>query len=114
MDEEEAFSERTLSDGEIYTDRLENTENPENEEEWEEVRPEESVSQIIRNTDSEANAGSEISVSDTSAAVGSTVWLYFERNPSYASGYNVCKRCSKKFKVSTSVTTLRTHLKVHN
>lgn len=111
MEEEETFSEKTLSDEESNHDQLENIES---EEEWEdEVRPDESVSQVINNTDSEANAGSEMSTSDTSNFQGSTVWLYFDRNPIYASGHNVCKRCSKRFKVSTSVTVLRTHLTTH-
>jgi hypothetical protein len=70
-----------------------------NNREWvDEISPNESVSQISR--------GSEAS----SLTLGSTVWSYFERNPSYAQGFNVCKRCSTKYRLSTSVTTLRKHL----
>ena len=39
--------------------------------------------------------------------------MYFDKNPPYASGYNICKKCNKKFKVTTGVSTLRTHLKTH-
>ena len=42
------------------------------------------------------------------------MWLYFDKSPSNAPGFNVCKRCSKKFKVTTSSSVLRAHLKVHN
>ena len=38
---------------------------------------------------------------------------YFDKNPNDALGYNVCKKCSKKFKITTSVSILRTHLKTH-
>lgn len=31
----------------------------------------------------------------------------------YAQGYNVCKECSKKYKLTSSVTTLRKHLQTH-
>lgn len=100
MEEEiEGFSEKTISGDELNFDQLE----PERE--WaDEIIPDESVSQITCDT------GSEI---DASAITGSTVWLFFDKNPSYAVGYNVCKKCSKKFKVTTSVTTLRSHLKIH-
>lgn len=108
MEEEEIFSEKTLSDEESNHDRLENIDL------WEdEVRPDESVSQVINNTDSEVNANSKMNTSDTSNFKGSTVWLYFDKSQIYASGYNVCKRCTKRFKVSTSVTVLRAHLTTH-
>ena len=97
MEEEiETLSERTLSDKDF------NQFEPEGE--WvDDIIPDESVSQIT--CDTELN--SEINTS------GSTVWLYFEKNPSYALGYNVCKKCSKKFRITTGVITLRSHLKTH-
>ena len=103
MEEEfETLSERTLSGGELNTDQLE----PEGE--WvDDIIPDESISQVTRDTEL---TNSEISAS---TIAGSTVWLYFDKNPSHASGYNVCKKCNKKFKATTSVTTLRTHLKTH-
>lgn len=71
MEEEiEDFSEKTISGDELNFDQLE----PERE--WaEEIIPDESVSQITCDT------GSEI---DASAIMGSTVWLFFDKNPSYA------------------------------
>lgn len=116
MEEEEVFSEKTLSGEEYDSDQLGDTENLESEEVWEDVRPEESASQITRNTDSDVNTGSEMDTSDiidASTITGSAVWLYFDKNPSYATGYNVCRKCSKKYNVSTSVTTLRIHLITH-
>jgi BED zinc finger len=41
------------------------------------------------------------------------VWLYFDKIPPHALGYNVCKKCNKKFSITTGVTTLRGHLKTH-
>lgn len=55
-------------------------------------------------------------ISDSIASIDlsiSSVWMYFDRNPEFAPGYNVCKTCSKKYKQSTSVTTLRKHLQEH-
>jgi hypothetical protein len=96
--EEEIISEETIiGDEELdfeYTD-LDNRE-------WEDdINPNESVSQISQ----DSGASSLIS--------GSSVWLYFDKNPSYALGFNVCKKCSTKYKLSTSVTTLRKHLEKH-
>ena len=100
MEEEiETLSEKTLSD--------DNSNQLEPEGEWvDDIIPDESVSQVAG--DNELN--SEIIASDIS---GSTVWLYFDKSPLYALGYNICKKCNKKFKVTTGVTTLRTHLKTH-
>ncbi|RIA81484.1 hypothetical protein C1645_744484 [Glomus cerebriforme] len=99
MEEEiEDFSEKTMSGDELNFDQFE----PERE--WADIIPDESVSQITCNT------GLKI---DASTITGSTVWLFFDKNLSYAVGYNVCKKCRKKFKVMTSVTTLRSHLKIH-
>ena len=82
-------------------------ENPEeyDTEEWEDVLgPEEQIC-------------SELSALDISNTLGSTVWLYFDKNPSYAPGYNVCKKCSRRYKTTTGVSSLRKHLKntkIHN
>ena len=102
MEEEiETFSEKTLSDEEFNSNQLEL------EGEWvDDIIPEESVSQVTYDKELD----SEIIASDIS---GSTVWLYFDKNLPYASGYNICKKCNKKFKVTTGVSTLRTHLKTH-
>jgi hypothetical protein len=78
-------------------------ENPEeyDTEEWEDVLgPEEQIC-------------SELSALDISNTLGSTVWLYFDKNPSYAPGYNVCKKCSRRYKTTTGVSSLRKHLKIH-
>ena len=71
MEEEEVFSEKTLSDEEEFdSDQLKDTENLETEDEWKDVGPEESASQIIHITDSEVSvADSELNISDLSAAI---------------------------------------------
>ena len=38
-------------------------------------------------------------------------WLYFDKD--HAKSFNVCRICSSKYKVTTSVTILRKHLKKH-
>ena len=40
----------------------------------------------------------------------SSVWKHFDKNPSNLPGYNVCRKCSTKYKVLTGVSTLRKHL----
>ena len=104
---EENFSEKTLSDDELYPEYTE----PEGEWNLDElssqitqVYPDESASQVFHDN-------SEVD-SETSA-VNSTVWLYFDKNPPYAQGFNVCKMCSSKYKITTSVTSLRKHLIKH-
>ena len=50
---------------------------------------------------------------DNSAPVGSSsVWKYISKNPD-SSGFNVCKKCHKKFQLSTGVSSLRKHLAKH-
>ena len=44
----------------------------------------------------------------------SSIWKYFDKNPSYALGYNVCKDCSNKYKLITSVSSLRKHLRKYH
>ncbi|GES85576.1 zinc finger BED domain-containing protein RICESLEEPER 2-like [Rhizophagus clarus] len=103
--EKELLSEETvISDDDEYN--LEYFNNREyinfNNQEWDyDINPNESISQIFQG-------------SETSSLVGaSTVWLYFDKNPPSAPGFNVCKRCSFKYKSTTSVTTLRRHLEKH-
>ncbi|EXX74394.1 hypothetical protein RirG_051480 [Rhizophagus irregularis DAOM 197198w] len=55
---------------------------------------------------SEEQICSELSDLDISNTLGST-------NPSYAPGYNVCKKCSYRYKITTGVSTLRKHLNKH-
>ncbi len=43
----------------------------------------------------------------------SSVWEHFDRNPSNLSGYNGCRKCPTKYKVSTDVLTLWKHLQKH-
>ncbi len=43
----------------------------------------------------------------------SSVWAHFNKNLPDALGYNVCKRCPKKYRLSTEVSSLRKHLKKH-
>ncbi|GBC01088.1 hypothetical protein RclHR1_40610001, partial [Rhizophagus clarus] len=103
--EKELLSEETvISDDDEYN--LEYFNNREyinfDNQEWDyDINPNESISQIFQG-------------SETSSLVGaSTVWLYFDKNPPSAPGFNVCKRCSFKYKSTTSVTTLRRHLEKH-
>ena len=65
------------------------------------INPDKSVSQVSRLN------------SEASSISGSSVWTYFDKNPADAQGFNVCKRCSTKYKSSTSITILRNHLKKH-
>jgi hypothetical protein len=102
---EEASSERTLSSNEFNPNQLDN-----NEDEWvinlDEINPDESASNISRT--------SQASDSETNISLGSSsVWLYFNKNPADAFGYNVCKICSKKYQISTSVSSIRKHLQTH-
>jgi len=90
---EETFSEGTISDDEFDPNQFVD----EGIDEWD------SVSQFSEV--SEASISSDFS--------GSSVWLYFDKNPDHAPDHNVCKNCSKKYKPSTSVTTLRKHLQEH-
>ncbi len=51
--------------------------------------------------------------SEASSIIESSVWTYFDKNPADAQGFNVCKKCLIKYKLSTSITILRNHLKKH-
>lgn len=115
MDED---SEKTLSDEE-FDPNHDYDDNDDDDDEWE-INLEEEINLI--NLDEEispSESASQISgASGTSAApsnyiISSTVWLYFDKNPAHTPGYNVCKKCSKKYQLSSSVSTLRKHLKTH-
>ena len=101
MEQAEEASVKTLSDDEFdpnqFEDEYDKDENnckKENDgDEWE------TFSQI-----------SGITSETSTSTASSSVWIYFDKNPEYAQGYNVCKSCSKKYQLSTSVTTLRKHL----
>ncbi len=88
-----------MSYDEFESEEIINNEENDFENLWEDINPNESISQIynIENTESE---------SETIAEVGSSVWLYFNKSPSHAPGYNVCKKCSNKYKLTTSVSSL--------
>ena len=94
---EETLSEKTLSDDEFDPNQfLDECEDEDNTDVWD------LVSQV-----------SGFSGTSTSGGTSSSVWIYFDRNPANAPGYNVCKKCSKKYKVTTSVSSLRKHLQAH-
>src|SRR5271170_282592 len=46
-------------------------------------------------------------------SISSSVWIYFEKSPTHAPDYNICKKCSKQYKLLTSMTSLRKHLRIH-
>ncbi|GBB85714.1 hypothetical protein RclHR1_01220010 [Rhizophagus clarus] len=103
--EKELLSEETvISDDDEYN--LEYFNNKEyinfDNQEWNyDINPNESINQIFQG-------------SETSSLVGeSTVWLYFNKDPPSPPGFNICKRCSFKYKLTTSVTTLRRYLEKH-
>jgi hypothetical protein len=70
------------------------------------INPDESISHVF------TDVQSEITDASTSSKE-STVWKYFYKRPHFAPGHNVCKTCSTKYELTTSVTTLRKHLKLH-
>src|SRR5271170_2658984 len=109
---EETCSDKTMSDEESYL------EYDEPDEEWEDdIHPNESISQVSRISAETSSTVSQVSPETSSISTlisgSSSVWLYFDKNPSYAQGFNVCKKCSFKYKITTSVTTLREYLKKH-
>ena len=112
-------SEKTLSDEEFVPNQFDDDDDDDNDDGWdinleeeinlisfdEEISPSESASQI--------SGASSTSTAPSNNTISSTVWLYFDKNPAHTPGYNVCKRCSKKYQLSSSVSTLRKHLKTH-
>lgn len=111
---EETLSERTLSDEESDPNKFVDDDN-EDADEWD------SVSQVSQNKSVDDDNGDADEWDLVSQVLGaceiidlsSSVWIYFDKNPVYAPGYNVCKTCSKKYSPSTSVTVLRNHLQGH-
>ncbi len=88
---EETLSENTLS-GEEFDPNDPNQLEEDNEDEWESVSQ---VSGVSGTSTSMAFSGSS-----------SSVWIYFDKDPAHALGHSVCKKCSKKYKLSTSVSVL--------
>ena len=87
-----------MSDEEFYYEYTEHSEN------WKNIimiNPDKSVSQVSRLN------------SEASSILGNSVWTYFNKNPADAQGFNVCKKCSTKYKSSISITILRNYLKKH-
>ncbi|CAG8527433.1 12789_t:CDS:2, partial [Funneliformis mosseae] len=77
---EETFSERILSSDEFNPNQLED-----NEDKWvinlDEINPDKSASNISET--------SQVSDSETNISLGNnSVWLYFNKNPADAFGYN--------------------------
>ena len=112
-------SEKTLSDEEFDPNQFDDDNNDDDDDGWE-INLEEEINLINLNEEiSPSESASQVSgaSSTTSTApsnnTSSTVWLYFDKNPAYTSGYNVCKSCSKKYQLSSSVSTLQKHLKIH-
>jgi hypothetical protein len=92
----EDVSEISLSDEEFDPNQFED-----NGDEWE-IGSDESASQVSKASESTV-------LSDEC----SSVCVYFEKDPNYAPGFNVCSKCSKRYKSSTSVSNLRKHLETH-
>jgi hypothetical protein len=76
------------------------------------VHPDESISQIFNSMQSETSNIND-SATSSNVSIKSSVWEHFDKNPSYAPGYNVCNICATKYKMATSTSTLRNHLKKH-
>ena len=100
----------SLSDEEFVPDQEDLVlEGEEFDEEWEDVLdPDESASQLSR-----MNIGSDTDTSDITTTLGSAVWQHFDKNPSYVPGYNICKICFNRYRITTSVSTLQKHLSRH-
>ena len=100
----------SLSDKEFVPDQEDlMLEGEEFDEEQEDVLdPDELVSQL-----SCMNIGSDTGASDLTTTLGSAIWQHFDKNPSYAPDYNICKICSNRYRIIMSVSTLRKHLSRH-
>ncbi|GBC27415.1 zinc finger BED domain-containing protein RICESLEEPER 2-like [Rhizophagus irregularis DAOM 181602=DAOM 197198] len=101
----------SLSDEEFVPDQKDLVlDDEEFDEEWEDVLDlDETASQL-----SCMNIGSDTDASDITTTLGSAVWQYFDKNPSYAPGYNICKICSNRYRITTSISTLRKYLNKHS
>ena len=69
------------------------------------------TSQVFGDAQSEITDSSISVTSSMSSSTSNPLWQHFNRNPSDARGYNVCKNCSIRYKLTTGTTTLRKHLK---
>ena len=56
-------------------------------------------------SDSQFSVTSGTSTS-TDLSGSSSVWIYFDKDPAYEPGHNVCKKCAKKYKLSMSMLVL--------
>jgi len=68
-------------------------------------------SQVFSDAQSEITDTNISVTSSTSSLTSNPLWKYYNRNPSDAQGYNVCKNCSIKYKITTGTSTLCKHLK---
>ncbi|CAB5386900.1 unnamed protein product [Rhizophagus irregularis] len=97
------FSQETILDDEefdfeYYTDL-----------EWQDdINPNESISQIFQ-----SETSSLISLTSAGSSGSSAVWLYFNKDLPHARGFNICKLCPAKYRLTTSMFTLRKHLEKH-
>ncbi len=96
-EQEKAVSKILLSDKEFDPNQFENS-----EDEWK-IGPDESASQVSKASESTI-------LSDCSS---SSVQIYYEKNPTYTPDFNISTKCSKKYKISTSVSNLRKHLETY-
>jgi hypothetical protein len=76
------------------------------------IIPDEFASQIFTDVTDVQSETTDINIFTTMSRE-STVWNHFDKKPSYAPEHNVCRICSVRYKSTTSVTTLRKHLKTH-
>ena len=116
---EEIDSEKTISDDEFDPNQFEHMHDDDGDDDdgWE-INLDDEVNLINLNEEiNPSESASQVSGASTSRAssnnTSSAVWLYFDKNLAHTPGYNVCKVCSKKYQLSTSVTSLRKHLKIH-
>ena len=93
------FSERTISEEEEFYDYTEYNEDWEN---------------IIINPDESASQVSQLNSEISSLNLENSTWNYYNRNPPDAQGFNICKICSMKYSITTSITTLQGHLEKHH
>lgn len=69
----------------------------------------ESASQVFTDIQSETTDAN----TSTTFSRESNVWDYFDKKPAYAPEHNICRMCPARYRSTTSVTTLRKHLKTH-
>src|SRR5579863_4846077 len=93
-------SRDSLDDFENQAEVVDFTQPEYNDNDWEDILPEESISQVA--------------TTSTEAETKSSVWSYFDQDPEYCKGFNVCKICKHKYQLTTGVSSLRKHLKKHD